>query len=183
MQMKEVVSAILLQILIAGHGMAQTLDVERLHERAHSGDISSQRDLGQHYQPIDPKLAYKYYEMCANQGDAFCIGKIGYLSIGGRAVPRDYARGLRLLEEAAAQCDVLALHNLGSFYGKYGIMKDYKKAYMYFNICAAFDEGQALGDCARQRDGLESVMNTEAILNAQTEARDWLEENPCKVEQ
>jgi len=79
---------------------------ERLLERAQSGDVEAQFELGKNYEtgriglPKDMSQAQYWYHKAADQGDAYAEASLGILFNFGKGVERDYAQAYMWYERA-----------------------------------------------------------------------------------
>lgn len=87
---------------------------------------------------------------------------------------KDYSTALREFRKAAEQGDPRAQFGLGVIYhyGK-GVIQDYIRAHMWFNISAS----NGSKDGRNAKVVLEKSMSTDAIVEAQNLAREWVQKH------
>ncbi|XP_056893155.1 protein sel-1 homolog 3 isoform X1 [Takifugu flavidus] len=122
---------------------------EYLKFQAERGDIESQKHLatmmywGRHGVSKDPVGALRWFEKSALQmKDASAVYDYSILLMKGLGVKRNYTRGLRLMEKAAAMGSINALNGLGWYHGI--IRKDHENAVKYFERAALNGSSDAM---------------------------------------
>jgi TPR repeat protein len=119
--------------------------------------------------PLDDVL------LCAEQGNVYAQGTLGFKYSIGYGVPEDDVEAVRWYRLAAEQGHSSAQLNLGSAYnlGR-GVPEDHVLAYMWANLSAAHGNEYAEGN----KNIVEQQMTSEQIAEAQRLSREWLEAHP-----
>ena len=86
-------------------------------------------------------------------------------------------QAVKWYRKSAEQGDTWAQNNLGSMYAKgKGVAKDYKQAYMWYNIASTNGKENA----SKNRDILEKRMTSSQISKAQELSEEWLAKHSKK---
>lgn len=117
---------------------------ERLLERARSGDVEAQFELGKNYE----------------------TGRIG--------LPKDLAQAQYWYHKAADQGDPYAEASLGILFnfGK-GVQRDYAQAYMWYERAVMHAQGGNRDSIVEMRDGIAENLTPQQIAEAKRLAREW----------
>ena len=127
----------------------ESVDIERLRERAEQHDPEAQRLLGWMYVegdgvPQDHADGAKWLRKAAEQDDRQAQRLLGGMYFFGKGVPQDYAEAEKWFRKAAEQDDSPAQALLGGMYfnGK-GVPQDYAEAEKWFRKAAEQDDSPA----------------------------------------
>ena len=107
----------------------------------------------------DYKMAFEYYKLVAEQGDAFAQFKLGVCYKNGQGVGKDECEAVKWYRKSAEQCHARAQCNLGFCYERgIGIDKDEEEAVKWYRKSA--EQGNAiaqfnLGNCYKKGQGVE----------------------------
>lgn len=139
-------------------------DFKQLIKSAKSGDAESQNQLGidlmngKESVPSDPKEAFKYFQLSANQNYLEAVINLGHCYEDGSGTTRDTKQAFTLYNEAYEQGEVSASLYLGHCYEEgIGCEIDKEKAAEMYKIC--FQNGIAVaqyGRCLLLGIGIES---------------------------
>jgi TPR repeat protein len=180
MSIKKIITGLSLSMLLSS-GMVVAADFNKGLKAAQSGDFktalaewtplaelgyaSAQYNLGIMYDNgngvlENDKTAVKWFTLAAYQGDILAQKQLGdmYLRAGKRR------RAAKWITKAAKQGDASSQLNLGAmYYIGDGVLTDYTKAYMWFNLAAY--NGNEFGNKSKQE--MASEMGTAQIAKAQ----------------
>ncbi len=118
----------------------------------------------------DDAEAVKWHRLAAAQGYEFAQTVLGLNYFEGTGVlAQDYVEAAKWLRLAAAQGNATAQYHLGGMYFQgQGVVQDYIRAHMWFNLVAVSGDK----DAAKNRDILASKMTSQQIGEAQKRARE-----------
>jgi hypothetical protein len=117
--------------------------VKELIEKAESGDVSAQRDLGAilvrgQGVPKDLVQGWKWYQRAAEGGDRQAQVSLAVRFTHTDGLEKDLIKGAMWFLKAAEQGDVYAQRNIASMYAAgVGVPKNFEEAYAWFSIAAA----------------------------------------------
>lgn len=153
--------------------------LEKFRPLAEEGYALAQGMLGRmyvhgHAVPQDYVEAAKWFRKAAEQGNSEAQRELATMYARGKGVPQDYDQARNWYREAAEQGDPGSQYGLGVLYaqGK-GLPQDYVQAHKWFNLAAA----QGNEDAAKGREIVTKRMTPEQVAEAQTLAREWMEEH------
>ncbi|MEO8051910.1 MAG: tetratricopeptide repeat protein [Acidobacteriota bacterium] len=124
-------------------------DSAALRQRASSGDLAAQNDLGFLYAngkgvPKDLSEAVRWYRKAADQGYADAQNNLGVLYNYGQGVPHDCAEAIVWYRKAAEQGDVKGQYNMGQLYRHgCGVERDDGEASIWYRKAADQDYADA----------------------------------------
>ncbi len=122
--------------------MSTPADIVRLKEKAESGDLAAQRQLGWSYQtgdgvPKDLAESLKWYRKAAVKGQATAQNDVGRFYEAGWVVAQDYVEAMKWYLLASNQGHSYAQYNLASlYYGGKGTPENYVEAAKWFSKAA-----------------------------------------------
>jgi uncharacterized protein len=88
--------------------------------------------------------AFRYFLLCAEDGDPIAQFNVGLMYRSGEGVPRDDAEAARWYRRAARQGHVTAQYNLGVMYAQgEGVPQDDSEAMRWFQMAADHGDAQA----------------------------------------
>ena len=91
---------------------------------------------------IQYKVAFKWYKIAADNGNAVAQNNLGYMYETGQGVEQNYAKAIEYYTKAAEQGHADAQNNLGCIYGKgQSVKQNYAKAIEYYTKAA--EQGNA----------------------------------------
>jgi TPR repeat protein len=110
---------------------------------AQGGFAKAQLTVGYEYAdghsslPVDYTAALKWLRKAADQGESEAYRKISQMYDAGQGVPRDHAKAMGLLYDAAKFGDTDSQIEIARFYQRRGRDKhDFEEAYFWYSICA-----------------------------------------------
>jgi TPR repeat protein len=151
---------------------------EDLQQRADSGDLAAQFELGLCYynDPGQDSLsveALHWFRLAADQGDARSQRYLGLCynnGVGGQINLREAVKWYLL---AANQNDPTAQYYLGlCYFNGEGVVKQYPEAYFWFLVAAA--NGERSAEISKQQT--ESHLTPETLVKVLARADEWLKE-------
>src|SRR5438128_1493169 len=93
-------------------------------------DHNYQFNLGETYDnKKEYKMAIKYYQLSADQGNANAQNNLGYMYHNGFGVNKDYKMTVKYYQLSAQQCDVDSAKKLGNIYEE---QKNYLEAIYWY---------------------------------------------------
>ena len=115
-------------------------------------------------------LAYKWYRLSAERGDAGAQYNLGVRYDKGRGVPQDDKEAVNWYRLSAEQGIAQAQNNLGQMYvNGQGVPQDYVLAHMWLNLSGS----NGNKDAVKNRNIIEKRMSKQQIERAQELARNW----------
>jgi TPR repeat protein len=159
-----------------------------LHFAAEGGHEQAQLELGLRYSGAsetsgdreDLRKAAMWFRKAAEQGHPHAQLNLALAYHEGSGVPQNYTAAARWYEAAADAGITEAQVSLGFMYAQgEGVPQDYARAHMWFNLAAAsFPAGDIRDFAVTQRDNVAARMTPDQIAEAQSLAREWLEQHP-----
>jgi len=122
---------------------AAAQDIEKLKERAATGEAVAQYDLALMYDnghgvTQDSVQAALWYRKAAENNVAQAQYRLGYDYFLGRGIPQNYAQSSKWWHKASAQGYAPAEIGLGiSYFAGKGVMASYETSYFWFDIAAS----------------------------------------------
>ena len=126
--------------------------------------------------PRDYGETVRWYRAAAEQDDTHALGMLGNMYRYGKGVRQNYAKAVKWYGFGAELGDGYAQYQLGLMYGSgRGVGKDLVQAHKWHNLAASqtSSDGMAAGMAAPHRDGVEKLLTSAELAEAQRLAREW----------
>lgn len=175
-------------VFLIGTTLAATAqDIEKLRERAATGEAVAQYDLALMYDSghgvaQDSVQAALWYRKAAENNVVQAQYSLGYDYFLGRGIPQNYAESSKWWHKASSQGYAPAEIGLGICYfvGK-GVTAFYEESYFWFDIAASGNlESGRMKNVVSIRDSVGSQLSSDALARTQDLVEKWVDGTPPK---